>query len=90
MAGLPVRDPAVDRSLRSVFGERISVAPLRAGRDVPCGPQRSGCRGGRAASPLSFDAAALVYSWANRLPPSPPRHLGLQGIGDFPQCGSGS
>lgn len=39
MAGLPVRDPAVDRSLRSVFGERISVAPLRSGRDVPCGPQ---------------------------------------------------
>lgn len=27
MAGLTVRDPAVDRSLRSVFGERNSVDP---------------------------------------------------------------
>lgn len=27
MAGLSVRDPAVDRSLRSVFGERRSVEP---------------------------------------------------------------
>lgn len=27
MAGLTVRDPAVDRSLRSVFGERNSVEP---------------------------------------------------------------
>lgn len=27
MAGLTVRDPAVDRSLRSVFGERNSVTP---------------------------------------------------------------
>lgn len=33
MAGLPVRDPAVDRSLRSVFGERNLVAP----------PVREGC-----------------------------------------------
>lgn len=27
MAGLNVRDPAVDRSLRSVFGKRNSVLP---------------------------------------------------------------
>lgn len=49
MAGLTVRDPAVDRSLRSVFGERNSVEPsigegqkkTGIGEECPPAPHRS-------------------------------------------------
>ena len=76
MAGLTVRDPAVDRSLRSVFGERNSVEPsigegqkkTGIGEQCPPAPHKSPRElvMGRACSStcLSRGVASLVDSWA--------------------------
>lgn len=47
MAGLSVRDPAVDRSLRSVFGEAAGAGP-------PPGPGKGQGRAGAGGGPAGF------------------------------------
>ena len=73
MAGLTVRDPAVDRSLRSVFGERNSEEPSigegqkktgGGGESPPCASEIAMGAVGRAYSStcLSCGAPSLIDS----------------------------